>query len=555
MNPMNTIFDYVIVGAGSAGCVLANRLSEDGRSTVLLLEAGPRDNYPWIHVPIGYGRTMHHPRYDWGFSTEPEPQMNGRSVYWPRGRTLGGSSSINGLIVMRGQHEDFDGWERLGATGWNAREALRYFVKSERNSRGASPYHGGDGPLWVSDVANRGELGDAFIRAATQLGIPPTDDFNGARQEGAGYIQITTRNGMRCSTAVGYLRPARQRANLTVLTDAHATRVTFEGRRASGVRLLRGGVEMTVRAGREVILAAGALQSPQLLQLSGVGPAALLAEHGIDVVADLPGVGENLQDHLALRMMYRCTRPVTTNDELRTLWAKARTGLRYALFRSGPLAVGVMSAAAITRLLPESGTPDTQVFLSTLSAPDRGAAPHPFPGFTLAHYPLRPTSRGRLWIRSADPMQAPAILANYLSTDYDRRLTVAGARLVRRLVATPALAPYVAEEIQPGPGVHGDDELLDAARQLGSSGYHASGTCRMGTDTLAVVDPRLCVRAVAGLRVVDASVMPTLVSGNTNAATIMIAEKGADLIREDAQRAQRGTVANASSGEPAEATL
>ena len=542
---MNTSFDYVIVGAGSAGCVLANRLTEDGRSTVLLLEAGPKDSYPWIHVPIGYGKTMGHPRLDWGFSTEPDPHMANRNIDWPRGRTLGGSSSINGMIQIRGQHEDFDGWERLGATGWNAREALRYFVKSERNSRGASDHHGGDGPLWVSDVANRGELADAFIRAAAQLGIPPTDDFNGAAQEGAGYLQITTRKGLRCSTSVAYLRPARRRPNLTVLTDAHVTRLTFEGRRATGVCWLQHGVESAATAAGEVILAAGALQSPQLLQLSGIGPAALLAEHGIPVVADLPGVGENLQDHLALRMMYRCTRPVTTNDDLRTLWAKVKTGLRYALFRSGPLAVGVMSAAAITRLLPESETPDMQVFLSTVSAPHRGSAPHPFPGFTLAYYPLRPTSRGRVWIRSRDPMQPPAMLANYLSTEYDRRLMIEGAKLVRRLVSTSALAPYVAEELQPGPGVRTDDELLEAARHHGSSGYHPCSTCRIGTDALAVVDPRLRVRGVAGLRVVDASVMPTLVSGNTNAATIMIAEKAADLIREDAKSLQPASVAPA----------
>jgi choline dehydrogenase len=542
---MNSTFDYVIVGAGSAGCVLANRLTEDGRTTVLLLEAGPEDRYPWIHVPIGYGRTMHHPELNWRFWTEPDPHMNGRKIYWPRGRTLGGSSSINGLIQIRGQHEDFDEWERLGATGWNSRETLRYFVRSERNSRGASAQHGGDGPLWVSDVANRGELADAFIRAAGEVGIPPTDDFNGERQEGAGYLQITTRKGWRCSTSVGYLRPARHRSNLTVLTDAHVLAVTFEGRRASGVRWRRHGAESTVRAGREVILTAGALQSPQLLQLSGIGSAALLAEHGIPLVADLPGVGENLQDHLALRMMFRCTKAITTNDDLRTLWSKARIGLRFALFRSGPLAVGVMSAAAITTLLPESRTPDTQLFLSTVSATERGAQPHPFPGFTIAYYPLRPTSRGYVRIRSRDPMQPPAMLANYLSTEYDRRLTIEGARLVRRLAAAKALAPLVAEELQPGPTVSTDDELLAAAREHGSSGYHPCGSCRMGTDERAVVDPRLRVRGVDGLRVCDASVMPLLVSGNTNAATIMIAEKAADLIREDAAEATRSAAAAA----------
>ncbi len=531
---MNSTYDYVIIGAGSAGCVLANRLSEDGRRTVLLLEAGPADRNPWIHVPIGYGKTMHHPVLNWGFWTEPDPHLHGRRVYWPRGRTLGGSSSVNGLIQIRGQAEDFVEWERLGATGWGAKEALRYFIKSESNSRGANPFHGGDGPLSVSDVASRGELADAFIRAAGELGIPATDDFNGASQEGAGYLQLTTRNGRRCSTAQAYLKPARARANLSVQTDAHVTAVEFEGRRASGVRFVQGGARHGVRAVREVIVSAGALQSPQILQLSGIGPAALLAEHGITLVADLPGVGENLQDHLALRFMFRCTKPITTNDDLRTVWSKARTGLRYLLFRSGPLAVGVMTAGVITKVLEESKTPDTQLFLSTVSAAERGAAPHPFPGFTIVFYPLRPSSRGRVWIRSNDPMTAPAMLPNYLSTELDHRLTIAGARLVRRLVDTSTMAPYVQQELQPGPDVRSDDELLEAVRQHGSSGYHPSCTCRIGSDRLAVVDPRLRVHGVQGLRVVDASVMPTMVSGNTNAATIMIAEKAADMIREDA---------------------
>jgi choline dehydrogenase len=527
-------FDYVIVGAGSAGCVLANRLTEDGRHSVLLLEAGPADTYPWIHVPIGYARTMMHPVLNWRFETEPEPNMNGRKVYWPRGRTLGGSSAVNGLIQIRGQAQDFDDWVARGAAGWSARETLPYFIKSESNTRGANAWRGGSGPVSVSDIAEKSELVDAFIRAAGDLGVPANDDFNGPDQEGAGYLQLTTRNGRRCSAAVAYLRPALRRRNLTVKTRAHATGLIFEGKRASGVRYVSGGKEAEVRAAREVILSAGALQSPQLLQLSGVGPAALLDSFGIRVVQASPGVGENLQDHLALRVMYKCTRPVTTNDALRTVWRKAWTGLRYVALRRGPMAIGVMTAGMITRALPDAATPDIQFFLSTVSAEARGSAPHPFPGFTFVFYPMRPTSRGHVRIKSSDPMAAPALQPNYLSTDYDRRIMVAGARIARSLAATPSLAPYVQEELQPGSAAQTNEQLLDAVREHGSSGYHPVGTCRMGTDPLAVVDPQLRVRGLQNLRVIDASVMPTLVSGNTNAATIMIAEKGADLVRRDA---------------------
>ncbi len=530
-------YDYVIVGGGSAGCVLANRLSADGKSNVLLLEAGPPDTYPWIHIPIGYGKTMLHPVLNWGFNTEPNEHMNGRQVYWPRGRTLGGSSAINGLIQIRGQAEDFDRWESMGADGWNAREALRYFIKSETNSRGANVYHGDSGPLSVSDVAGGGELVDAFIRGCGDLGIPPTNDFNGATQEGAGYLQLTTRNGWRCSAAVAYLRPARKRANLRVITGAHATGVIMEGKRALGVRYRGASGELTVKAAREVLLCAGALQSPQLLQLSGIGPAALLQQHGVQLVHELPGVGENLQDHLALRLLYKCTKPITTNDDLRTIFGKMRIGLKFVLQRRGPLAIGVMTGAMITRAQADATTPDINFFLSTVSAETRGAAPHPFSGFTLAYYPLRPTSRGHVRIKSADPFAAPAMQANYLATDYDRTMMIAGARMARAIAATPSFSPYVLEEYQPGPAVHSDEAILDAVRDTGASGYHPVGTCRMGRDADAVVDPRLRVHGVGGLRVVDASVMPTLVSGNTNAAAIMIGEKGADMILEDRDRA------------------
>jgi len=512
-------YDYVVVGAGTAGCVLANRLTEDGKRSVLLLEAGPPDSNPWIHVPIGYGRTMHHPVLNWGFWTEPDPNMNARRIYWPRGRTLGGSSAVNGLIQIRGQPEDFDAWEAAGAEGWGAREALRYFAKAERELR-------------VVQIADRSELVEAFISACADLGIPRNDDFNGATQEGAGYLHLTTRNGRRCSAAVAYLKPARKRPNLAVETGAHVSRILFEGARATGVRFTKGNDRVEARAG-EVILSAGAIQSPQLLQLSGIGSGKLLSSLGIPVVVDLPGVGENLQDHLALRLIYKCTKPITTNDELRNAWRKARTGLKYLLFRRGPMAIGVMSAGMITRALADARTPDIQFFLSTVSAEERGSDPHPFSAFTLVYYPMRPESRGWVRIGSADASQPPAIQPNYLATEYDRRLMLEGARLARRIVATPSLAPYVLEEYRPGRAVSSDAQILEAVRSTGSSGYHPVGTCRMGKDALAVVDPRLRVRGIEGLRVVDASVMPLLVSGNTNAATFMIAEKAADLMRED----------------------
>ena len=509
-------YDYIIVGAGSAGCVLANRLSENSQVNILLIEAGPRDTNPWIHVPLGYGKLFARTDVNWAYESEPEAALNGRRVFTPRGKVLGGSSSINGLVYIRGQREDFDGW---GIPSWGF-DALRpYFEKAEAK-------------LKVSDL-ERHEICDAFIASAASLGIPRTDDFNGARQDGAGYLQLTTRNGLRCSAATAYLKPARGRSNLTIETDAHASGIEFDGGRAAGVRYRRDGAETTVRAAREVLLCAGAVQSPQLLQLSGLGPAALLREHGIPVVADLPGVGENLQDHLLLRLVYKCAQPVTTNDDLRNLWGKARVGLQWLLFRTGPLSVGVMIGGMITRAFGDAKTPDIQFFLSTVSAEERGAKPHRFSGFTLNFYPLRPTSRGTIRIKSRDPAAAPALLFNYLSTEYDRSLMIEGTKLTRRLMATRAFAPYVLGEYKPGPAVRTDDEILECLRNNATTGFHPVGTCRMGRDAGAVVDPRLRVHGVQGLRVVDASVMPTLVSGNTNAATIMIAEKAADIIHED----------------------
>jgi choline dehydrogenase len=525
-------FDYVIVGGGTAGCVLANRLSADGRARVLMLEAGPRDNYLWIHIPIGYGKTMFHPVYNWGFYTEPEPQMNGRKIYWPRGRGLGGSSSINGLIYIRGQPADFDGWAAAGNQGWGWRDVLPYFIRSEGNRRGASAMHGADGPLACSDIGANSELIEAIIAGAGELGVPRNDDFNGGEQEGVGYFQLFTDNGWRCSTAVGYLKPARSRANLAVQVDAQATRIVFEGTRATGVEYRQGGETKQVAA-REVILAAGSLQSPQLLQLSGIGPVSLLQQFGIPVVHELPGVGENLQDHLQLRVMFKCTKPITTNDDLGSLWRSAKIGMQWLLRRTGPLAVGVNQGGLFTRVLKQSTQPDIQFHFSTLTAELAGAKPHPFSGFTMSVCQLQPTSRGHVRIKSADPLAAPAMQPNYLSTDVDRLCAVAGVKFARKLAATDAMRPYVQEEYRPGPAATSDEDLLQFARDFGATIFHPSGTCKMGSDRQAVVDDRLRVRGVAGLRVVDCSIMPTLVSGNTNAAVVMIAEKASDMIAAD----------------------
>jgi choline dehydrogenase len=532
MSRSESIFDYIIVGAGSAGCVLANRLSAGGRHSVLLLEAGPPDSYPWIHIPIGYAKTMFHPVLNWGFYTEPDPGMNGRKVYWPRGRTLGGSSAINGLISIRGQREDYDGWAAQGNPGWAWADVLPWFRRLEHNVRGESEYHGADGPLWSSDIGSPHPLVEAMIAGAGELGIPRNDDFNGAHQEGAGYYQLTTRGGRRCSTAVAYLRPARGRPNLRVETGAHATGVLFEGTRARGVRYRQDGTERCALAHREVILAAGALQSPQLLQLSGIGPAALLQAQGIRVTQALEGVGENLQDHLQARVIFRCTQPITTNDTLRSWYGKLWMGMQYALTRSGPMAVGINQGGIFARAMPGAKRPDVQFHFATLSSDMAGSPVHTFSGFTMSVCQLRPSSRGTVRIRSTDPLEPPAMHANYLSTPEDRATIVAAMRLARSLAATDAMRPLVAGEYRPGPAAATDDDLLEFAKNTGGTIFHPSGTTKMGpaSDPMAVVDRELRVHRVAGLRVVDCGIMPTLVSGNTNVPVVMIAERAADMI-------------------------
>ena len=528
--------DYIIVGAGSAGCVLANRLSADGQHSVLLLEAGPRDTYPWIHVPIGYAKTMFNPRVNWCLYTEPEPGMNGRRIYWPRGKTLGGSSSINGLISVRGQREDYDRWADLGNDGWSYAEVLPYFKRLEHAAGGNPAYHGFGGPLWRSSIRRRHELIEAVIAAGAELGIPRNDDFDGATQEGVGYYHLSTRNGWRCSTADAYLSPARHRRNLRVETGVRVTKVLFEGRRAVGVAYHGHVGEATVRAEREVILCAGALQTPQLLQLSGVGARALLESFGIPVVHELPGVGENLQDHLQARVIFECSKPITTNDDLKSWWGTLKMGLDYVFTRGGPMAVGINQGGIFARVDPGATRPDVQFHVATLSSDMAGSPTHTFPGFTFSVCQLRPESRGSVRIKSADPLEAPAMQPNYLSTARDRQTLIAGIRLARRLAATRALAPYVKREYRPGAAESTDDELLEFVRNTGGTIFHPSGTCKMGEparDPMAVVDSGLRVHGLENLRVVDCSVMPTLTSGNTNVPVVMIAEKASDTILAD----------------------
>jgi choline dehydrogenase len=546
MVPELETFDYIIVGAGSAGCVLANRLTTSGRYRVLLLEAGPRDKHPWLHVPLGYGRLFTDRRFNWCYATEPQPECHDRSVIAPRGKVLGGSSSINGLIYIRGQAEDFDHWRQLGNAGWSFEDVLPYFRKSEDNERGADEYHGGGGPLGVSDARDAYPLAAAFVEAAQQCGYPRNDDFNGAVQEGAGLYQTTMRNGVRSSSAAAYLKPARRRANLKVAPQALATRILFEGRRAVGVEYLAGGDTRRANAAAEVIVASGAFNSPQLLQLSGVGPAPLLQSLGVTVVADVPGVGDRLNDHYAGRIILRCKEPVTLNDTVNSLSGKAAAGLRYALTRRGYLAVTAISAGCFLRAHPASETPDVQCSIALYSADTIGGNLHAFPGVTGVCTLLRPESRGFVRIKSTDPRTAPAIHPNYLAAQKDRDTLVAGVKALRRIFQAPAMARHIAEEIEPGASCDNDDDLLDFIRRRGSTTYHPVGTCRMGQDPNAVVDERLRVRGFAGLRVVDASIMPAVVSGNTNAATIMIAEKCADMILADAKAAGSTAVTAAS---------
>ena len=522
--------DFVIVGAGSAGCVLAARLSENPGTRVILLEAGGEDTNFWIHIPLGFGKTFADKRVNWMFQTEPDPGAGGRQIFWPRGKVLGGSSSINGMVYIRGQHEDFDHWRQLGNPGWSASDVLPYFRRSVNQTRGADEWHGTGGPLTISDATYSHPICDAFIDAASDLGFPRNPDFNGKDQEGAGYQQTTTRKGRRCSTAVGYLHPAMKRPNLRVITRALTEKVLFEGKRAVGVAFRENGVAKTVRATREVVLCGGAIGSPHILMLSGVGPAAHLAEKGVQVMHDLPGVGQCLQDHYSAAVKLRSKENITFNDVMMNPLKQLAVGIRYMVFRDGPLTMAAGPCALFARTRPELATPDVKISISPFSSDNPAAGLHKFSAFTVIVYQLRPDSRGEIRLKSTDAAASPSIIPNYLSDRNDQRTVVDGLKLIRRILATKHFERYIESEFRPGTDVQTDDELLTYARGFGSTVFHPTSTCRMGVDPMAVVDPELRVHGIEGLRVADASIMPTVASGNTNAATIMIGEKAADMI-------------------------
>ena len=533
-------FDYIIVGAGSAGCVLANRLSANSQNQVLLIEAGNQDWNPWIHIPVGYFKTLHNPSTDWCYKTEPVQGLNGRSLDWPRGKVLGGSSSINGLLYIRGQDADYNHWRQLGNSGWSADDLLPYFRRSEDQELGESEYHGVHGPLSVTNHRGERKICDAIISAAETIGIPRNSDFNAEDQEGAGYFQLTARNGRRCSSAVAYLNPIKRRKNLKIVTQAQAEKLIF----GQNDECLVSGIQFSykkresaayLKKGGEVILSAGTVASPQLLQLSGIGSGEVLKSFDINVLKDLPGVGQNLQDHLQIRLVFEVNIP-TLNDDINSFFRRTIMGMQYILFRSGPMTSGASQVCIFTKTTETINSPDLQFHFQPLSADKPGIKMHPFSGITLSVCQLRPESRGEIVIKSPDIRVYPSIQPNYLSAITDQEIVIAAIKKARMIARSVPLSNYIIDEKIPGTHVCSDIELLEAARNFSHTIYHPVGTCKMGTDKFAVVDERLRVHGINNLRVADASIMPTIVSGNTNAPSIMIGEKASDMILEDRPR-------------------
>jgi choline dehydrogenase len=528
-------FDYVIIGAGTAGCVLANRLSADPDTSVLLLEAGGKDDWVWIHIPVGYLYCIGNPRTDWCYRTEAEAGLSGRTIGYPRGRVLGGSSSINAMLYLRGQARDYDEWAQLtGDADWSWAKVLPVFMQSEDHWRSGDEKHGQGGEWRVERTKLTWEILEAFRDAAAETGIPRIDDFNRGDNEGVSRFEVNQKNGVRWSASKAFLRPAMNRPNLKVVTGAHVKKLRLDGRRVLGVEYSRGNQEEFVHARRETILSAGAIGSPQILQLSGIGPGALLQQHGIPVVRDLPGVGANLQDHLQLRMAFKVTRALTLNTLLGSWWHKGRMGLEYACFRSGPMTMSPSQMGAFVKSDPAQRSANLEYHVQPISLDKFGDPPHSFNAFTASACNLRPTSRGHVRISSPDPHAHPVIAPMYLSTAEDRRIAAAAIRLTRRIVLdTKAMKPYEPEEYTPGAAYRSEEELVEAAGRIGTTIFHPVGTCRMGreSDDAAVVDPVLRVRGIESLRVIDAAIMPTITSGNTNSPTVMIAERGAALVR------------------------
>jgi choline dehydrogenase len=537
----DTLYDYIIVGAGTAGCLLANRLSADPAVRVLLLEAGGKDNYHWIHIPVGYLYLMGNPRADWGFKTAEETGLNGRALNYPRGRVLGGCSSINGMIYMRGQSRDYDQWRQMGNTGWAWDDVLPYF-KQHEDQYALEPsafddLHARGGEWRIEQPRIRWEILDAFRDAAEQAGIPKTEDFNRGDNAGCGYFHVNQKSGVRWNTSKGFLRPVQHRQNLTVATNALVQWLMIDRRRVTGIAYTRDGENLAATAKREVILAAGSIGSPHIMQVSGVGPAAVLRDKGVTMLHDLPGVGENLQDHLQVRCAYRVSGVPTMNERYQSLLQRAKFGLEYLMFRRGPMTMAPSQLGAFTRSDPSRETPNIQYHVQPLTLPKFGEPLDPFPAFTASVCNVRPTSRGHVRLMSPDPRAHPEIRPNYLATEDDRRVAADAIRVTRNIVSMPALQRFSPQEFRPGSDITEDGELAKAAGDIATTIFHPVSTCKMGTDSLSVVSPRLRVHGLEGLRIADASVMPTITSGNTNSPTLMIAEKAAAMILEDARGA------------------